>query len=65
MRRAAINSLILKRIESACQPQEKSCLFSDNLADDLTIAGAGIKIDKDDLLPDAKCKFAINDWDGQ
>ena len=49
----------------AAQPQEKRRLFSDNLADDLTGPGAGIKIDKNDLLPCAKGKFAIDDWDGQ
>jgi hypothetical protein len=52
-------------LQTASQPQKKSRLFSDNLAYDLTGAGAGIKIDKDDLLPGAKSEFAINDWDDQ
>jgi len=49
----------------AAQSQEKRRLFSDNLADDLTGPGAGIKIDKNDLLPGAEGEFAINNWDGQ
>jgi hypothetical protein len=49
----------------ASQPQEKSRLFPDNLTNDLTAAGSGIEVNKDDLLPGAERKFAIDDWDGQ